>query len=422
MSEERPRRSRRRKKRSEKRPSASPDARTGENASNQSEQIADQPPEQAQPEALLRTAETLIQRAATLLATRAGLPQLRATRLSVDVGVGGGEARTLEDQLKREIQAQLPVSWREGGVYSIERGELVLPPRPDSLFIGYSSVGAPRWLSFARCCLEGGVEGAEGLFRTPPSVIAISAEGGLESGVLATLTAESPVRLLGQVSIGLFPTDYLWDQRRNHAEEGELQLFSVQILWVKKERGLGALRLNLIGWRREEIAEAAAEGPPRSRAEQLRRCLGRLEQRLKRLDQRERTLSAQRPKLAQLLSRLKGDLLRILRPRRDRTRHAEQRHRSMERPTSFATRDALEAGVERVYRDRHEETLVVIGPKRRAHVFNPSGEHITSLRLDPHDLERRKRQRRWVPVDAAERDQLRAAIQGQRGRGGEGKT
>ena len=245
--------------------------------------------------------------------------------------------------------------------------------------------------------------------------------------LLPSLLRRAPRQILGQVSIGLFPPGYLCADHPSQSSDGQEQgdraqrraarqseiptLFTVQLIWAARgESATGAIRLSLLGWSREEIAVAAAEGPPRCRAEQLRRCLGRLEQRLRRLSPRADKLPREREQRARLISRLRADLLRILNPRTGRTHHAEQRHRSMERPTSLALRDAREVGDERLYRDLHEETVIVIGPKLRAHVFSSDGLHVTSLRLEPQELQRRRKKRRWAPLLGTELASFRAAI------------
>ena len=96
-----------------------------------------------------------------------------------------------------------------------------------------------------------------------------------------------------------------------------------------------------------------------------------------------------------LLNRLRGDVLRVLKNRDHRTRHAEERHQSGERPTSLALADALAAGEGRFFRDEHKNTIVVLGPKHRVHVFSTAGRHVTSLELQPAEVERRLELKRW---------------------------
>ena len=43
-------------------------------------------------------------------------------------------------------------------------------------------------------------------------------------------------------------------------------------------------------------------------------------------------------------------------------------------------------------------SIIVIGPKSRAHVFNQKGRHITSMRLGVGEIERKQGQKRWQMV------------------------
>jgi hypothetical protein len=96
---------------------------------------------------------------------------------------------------------------------------------------------------------------------------------------------------------------------------------------------------------------------------------------------------------------LRGDVLRVLKSRDYRTRHAAARHRSGERPTSLAIADALAAGDGRVLRDERKDTIIVLGPKHRVHVFSTGGRHVTSLELMPAEVERRIELKRWRFVE-----------------------
>ena len=48
--------------------------------------------------------------------------------------------------------------------------------------------------------------------------------------------------------------------------------------------------------------------------------------------------------------------------------------------------------------DAHTRAYVVLGPKNRAHLFTSAGKHMTSMQLDPGELDRKVGRRRWRPV------------------------
>ncbi len=100
-----------------------------------------------------------------------------------------------------------------------------------------------------------------------------------------------------------------------------------------------------------------------------------------------------------LLKGLARRLERMGRQARRRTSHAEIR-RGDQRPTHKALEDAASAPPERFLWDARRKTVVVLGPRHRAHVFSPEGKHITSLILDGEAMESRIRRNRWVMLDA----------------------
>jgi hypothetical protein len=119
-----------------------------------------------------------------------------------------------------------------------------------------------------------------------------------------------------------------------------------------------------------------------------------------------------------MLGRLRSEIERIFRAPSHRTQHAQERHVRGERPTSSAIRDARDAPDERVLRDVRRDTMVVLGPKGRAHLFADDGRHVTSLQLRPGELDRKSSRARWRPVTHEEAQRFRqtlAAGRAQRG-------
>jgi hypothetical protein len=112
-----------------------------------------------------------------------------------------------------------------------------------------------------------------------------------------------------------------------------------------------------------------------------------------------------------LLGRLRSDLERVFRSDPRRTVHARERHLGGERPTAHALRDALDVGPDRFLRDSERDTLVVLGPRGRTHVFSArDGRHVTSLVLGPGELDRKFGRARWRPATRPEVDAFRARL------------
>ena len=100
--------------------------------------------------------------------------------------------------------------------------------------------------------------------------------------------------------------------------------------------------------------------------------------------------------MAPLLRRLQGDLERTLRTNTVRTHHAEERHMEGERPTAVAVKDATKASMDKYFIDTRHDTIVVIGPRLRAHIFGRDGLHVTSMQLEPSELERKTGKGVWM--------------------------
>jgi hypothetical protein len=111
-----------------------------------------------------------------------------------------------------------------------------------------------------------------------------------------------------------------------------------------------------------------------------------------------------------VLQRLRSEVARLLKPARHRTHHAETRHRGGERPTSSAVRDARRASEHELLEDARRDTVIVLGPKGRAHVFTRDGKHVTSLQLQTGEVERKAGQGRWRAMARGGVDAFRAKL------------
>jgi len=100
-------------------------------------------------------------------------------------------------------------------------------------------------------------------------------------------------------------------------------------------------------------------------------------------------------RLQGLLSGLARRLERHHRSRRRRTSHAQQRHRQGDRPTWKALSDLASAKDEDLLFDTRKKTLIVLGDRGRAHVFNQAGKLVTSIRYSPSSIERRRERHLW---------------------------
>jgi hypothetical protein len=302
--------------------------------------------------------------------------------------------------------------WRRGCVYCFQCRANdcthAQAPEPADVFAGYAPTGKPTWQNFVEACVERRVDGIDRIFDR--GVVAFVETHRLTEELLPNFGKHSATyHVLGQVAVGLVPAD-LQDHSGPRVPIG---------LHVVQSRRVGQpvqLRLNLLGLGSEAIINAAADGQPQGPAERLRRHLQATRRRLAGIGRRAVTAEARgeayaiEPAVHTLLGGLRGDLVRIFDPSARRTQHAEHRRRGGDRPTASVWRDAREAGPERIFVDVHRDTVVVAGPKGRAHVFSRDGKHITSMRLAPGELERRTGRARWRVAGPDIVAQLRAGL------------
>lgn len=194
---------------------------------------------------------------------------------------------------------------------------------------------------------------------------------------------------------------------------------TLQIIEVRQQTTGNRLILNMIGMTPFEVAEIAAASDPTSSAEAFRRLIRATRERVENLGRRAAIATRRgesfdiKTHVEAMLTRLRSDVLRVFKSRDHRTRHAEERHQSGERPTALAITDALQTTDARLYRDDQKDTIVVLGPKNRVHVFSRIGRHITSLELQPHDVARRVDLGRWKSLERHAADIFRHMLKGQ---------
>ncbi len=272
-------------------------------------------------------------------------------------------------------------------------------------FCGYRPTGKPEWQSFTNLCIQRQDERVDQLFGDRPAIIAVvqSAEE-LKQGLLPGFGQGSTVfNVLGQVVIGLLPRNL--DPGRPVDERVALTL---QIVETRTGTSGRRLRLNLIGLPEAEIVATATSAGSRGPAESFRRTLRTTRDRVRSEARRVRDAEERgetpdiESRMGPLLARIRGDVERCFRPVHRRTRHAQERHEGGERPTSRAYADARTSPDERFLEDVERETIIVLGPRNRAHVFSPAGRHVTSLQLRPGEVDRKVDRRRWRPMTRAD--------------------
>jgi len=310
-------------------------------------------------------------------------------------------------------------AFRQGCVYCFQCDapdcSHAVPDDPDKTFSGYTATGKPVWRTFLNLCMEWKDPRVEKLYGDAPEVFAVVQQASELKGELLPAFGKGSLafNVLGQVIAGLVPRSLRIPGR----EENRFAL-TVQFVETRSGAEKPRLRLNILGVGPDEIAEADEHGGPSNRAGRLRHTIRITRQRLNsigrelaRAEQGGRRIDLE-GKVNPLLHRLRGDLDRIFRLDRRRTQHAAERHQERERPTGVAVKDAKGASVEKLLLDVRKNTVVALGPKQRAHVFSRAGMHVTSLQLDPGELDRKVGKKRWRPLTDDEVAEFRTVIQG----------
>ncbi|MDY0058178.1 MAG: hypothetical protein RBU45_00065 [Myxococcota bacterium] len=332
--------------------------------------------------------------------------------------LGGGEAS--REPLAAQVLAQVETALRRASRHlpSLQAGEAwcflcrrpgcphAQPPDRQTVFAGYNPTGTPRWEPFAGRCLSLVPERADRLFGPHAETLALVHRGDRLCRELLPEFGRASLGLvlLAQLDLGFF------DLGR------ERICASFQALRVHPQGGRPRLLLHPVGLRPREL-EVEPEELGGLDPLPLRDLLRASHERLQGLLLKEAggpprdEPSAALADLAEgVLNKLKGGLERMFRQRERRTRHAGERSQEPGRPVEQALRDATAVAAGDLLCDAHRRTLIVLGPRGRAHVFSATAQLVTSLKLDRDAVRRRMDRERWRTADASELAAFRQAL------------
>lgn len=333
-------------------------------------------------------------------------------------GSEGEDEQELVERFRSHVREALTakIAFRPGRVYCFQCGDAgcahTAPGQSADTFAGYSPTGKPVWITLTNLLINRGDPRVDKLYGDEAEVVAVAQTARELTGELMAGFGRGSLafKVLGQVAAGLVPPT-LWP-----AKEERFTL-TLQIVETRVGKAKKRLRLNIIGLSLDDVF-GAAQTSGRLPAERLRRVVRDTRQHLvalgRRVTQAERRGATVdlRTEVEQLISRLANELERIFRPPRRRTQHAYKRHVGGERPTSSALRDARNAPDDRLLHDAERDTIVVLGPRRRAHLFSREGKHVTSLQLRPGEVERKSARKRWRPLSPEQLRDWRGNLEG----------
>jgi hypothetical protein len=288
------------------------------------------------------------------------------------------------------------------------------PPTCRHVFVGYAPTGMPRWADFAQLCLDLKHPEVDLLYEaTPPLLTLVHSKRELHGGLLRAFD-NGTYELLGQVSAGFFTV-------RARAEEGRGVLaLSVQAALSRSRSGQTRIGLNLLGRAPsgadlDSLWERHDELPWRKPVRWAQGALQTVRPVRRRARRRDRAREAATPdagdsgsnmaavppeierRVEGILNGLARRLRQDQRSRSRRTRHAEQRHSSGERPTRKAIDDARTLNRDSFLIDERSGTIVVLGDRGRTHFFTSGGQLVSSVRYSRDAIAKKLKLELWRP-------------------------
>jgi hypothetical protein len=290
--------------------------------------------------------------------------------------------------------------FRLGHVYCLRCAsancEHTTPNHCNEVFAGYSPSGLPRFQDLGQWLLEQQNPRVDQLYRSPHGLVAQITPGSVLTRSLlpAFQDADSGYHIHGQVAAGWYSFPTLDGLTRPVA-------LTFQIVSTQPQRGRRRVGLNLIGLGPENeplenLFDRAGEIPWLGATRWVEGILRDVERSLTR--RKRPSEDAIEKRLDGLLSGLARRLEHQRRSRDRRTRHGQERHGDRDRPTEMAFSDLERARNEDILFDTRRQTLIVIGDRGRAHVFNDSGRLVTSIRYSPTSIARRRKKELWKPA------------------------
>lgn len=247
-----------------------------------------------------------------------------------------------------------------------------IPTGSRQVFTGYAGTGAPRFLDMGQWLLQRRDPRVDLLYRDSPQLVATVSTGAELTGELlpSFLQQESGYKVHGQVAVGWYP-----------APDRQQLAVSFQVISSRAKGGRRRFGLNVIG-----LYDRMVEVPWARSVRWAQTVLGSIEHQSSRaVDQR----------IEGLINALARRLEKGWRGEERRTQHARVRHQEGDRPTRMALADFARANPENLLFDTRKDTLVVVGDRGRAHVFNREGKLVTSIRYNPAAIEKRRQNGIW---------------------------
>jgi hypothetical protein len=322
--------------------------------------------------------------------------------------------REAEEAVQEAIQSLVAHSARfqPGRVFCLRCQSAVCehsaPLSNRQVFTGYASTGVPRFADLGQWLLARRDPRVDLLYRESPQLLATVSPGAELTGELLPvfLQNESGYKLHGQVAVGWYPAPTGNGHREPLAVS--FQVLSSRARGGRRRFGLNVIGIGPGGQPLEHLYDRAGEIPWSGSVRWAQTVLGSIEHQLERAPRTPPQAVDQR--IEGLVAALARRLEKGWRGEERKTQHARVRHREGDRPTRMALADFARATPENLLFDTRRETLVVVGDRGRAHVFNKEGKLVTSIRYNPAVIEKRRQNGLWRPAAREEVDEVRQRL------------
>jgi hypothetical protein len=333
-------------------------------------------------------------------------------RLSLPTAFRDGQLRAVAGEaaeaLQDAVQALLQHSalFRPGRVLCLRCQTAACehsgPAEGRQIFAGWGPAGLPRFVDFGQWLLARRDPRVDLLYRDPPQRIAVVVpEAELASGLIpAFRQREDSYRIHAQVTAGWYQAPDPSGVRRPFAVS--LQLISTRAARQGRRFGVNVVGTGPGGEPLEKLYDQLGAIPWGDAVRWAQGVLVGIE---------EAKQEATETRLAGLAQAVARRLEKDARGAERRTQHGRQRHAEGDRPTRMALADLARATPENLLYDVRRETLVVVGDRGRAHVFNLAGKLVTSVRYNPGVIEKRRKNGLWRPAAAEEVRKVRAQVE-----------
>jgi hypothetical protein len=316
------------------------------------------------------------------------------------------ETRALAGELEDAVAALLSgaAAFQPGRVYCFRCGQAgcahAATDDPRAVFTGYGPTGTPRFADFFQVMVNRRDPRMETLASGAPELVVLETTRETLMGELLSVYSQGrdDVRVHGQVAAG-------WYRVPDPSGRPALLAVTFQIASGRVKNGRRRYFLNIIGSgpdgeTLEHLHDRLSPIPWAGAARWAQSALAELERGARR-GGRAGDAAVER-RIDGLLAGLARRLERGERARDRRPRHASVRHEEGTRPTRMAAADAVRAAEDEVLFDVRRGTIVVLGERGRAHIFNLEGKLVTSVRYHADAISRRRESGVWRPASPAE--------------------